>query len=41
MGLIFPGTGSYAIGLMLLAAVALGAFVYCWFVLRPAASAQS
>ncbi|MGW7478550.1 MFS transporter [Nonomuraea muscovyensis] len=41
MGLIFQGTGSYAIGLMLLAAVALGAFVYCWFVLRPAASAQS
>ncbi|WP_113701696.1 MFS transporter [Nonomuraea lactucae] len=37
MGLIYQATGSYAIGLMLLAAMAFGAFVYCWFVLRPAA----
>ncbi|MGW5688194.1 MFS transporter [Nonomuraea sp. NPDC003754] len=34
MGLIFQSTGSYAIGLMLLATMACGAFVYCWFVLR-------
>ncbi|MEU8246626.1 MFS transporter [Nonomuraea sp. NPDC048916] len=34
MGLIFEATGSYAIGLMLLAAMALSAFVYCWFILR-------
>ncbi|GAA2899089.1 NarK/NasA family nitrate transporter [Streptosporangium fragile] len=34
MGLIYQATGSYAIGLMLLAAVASAAFVYCWFVLR-------
>ncbi|MEV0590743.1 MFS transporter [Nonomuraea cavernae] len=34
MGLIFQATGSYSIGLMLLAAMALGGFVYCWFVLR-------
>ncbi|WP_219512262.1 MFS transporter [Nonomuraea ceibae] len=39
MGLIYQATGSYAIGLMLLAAVACGAFVYCWFVLRPRARA--
>ncbi|MFI6787148.1 nitrate/nitrite transporter [Nonomuraea sp. NPDC050383] len=37
MGLIYQATGSYAIGLMLLAAMAFGAFVYCWAVLRPAA----
>jgi NNP family nitrate/nitrite transporter-like MFS transporter len=37
MGLIYQATGSYAIGLMLLATMAFGAFVYCWFVLRPAA----
>ncbi|MEO3855809.1 MFS transporter [Acrocarpospora sp. B8E8] len=36
MGLIYQATGSYAIGLMLLAAVALAAFVYCWFVLSVA-----
>jgi len=35
MGLIFEATGSYAIGLMLLAMLACGAFVYCWFILRP------
>lgn len=34
MGLIFQATGSYSIGLMLLAAMAFGAFVYCWFILR-------
>lgn len=34
MGLIYQATGSYSIGLMLLAAVASAAFVYCWFVLR-------
>ncbi|OUC94749.1 MFS transporter [Streptosporangium minutum] len=34
MGLIYQATGSYAIGLMLLAVVASAAFVYCWFVLR-------
>jgi NNP family nitrate/nitrite transporter-like MFS transporter len=34
MGLIYQATNTYAIGLMLLACVALGAFVYCWFVLR-------
>ncbi|GLX10214.1 hypothetical protein [Microbispora sp. NBRC 16548] len=34
MGLIYQATGSYAIGLMLLAAVAAAALVYCWFVLR-------
>ncbi|MET9340317.1 MFS transporter [Nonomuraea sp. NPDC003804] len=34
MGLIFQSTGSYAIGLMLLATMACGAFVYCWFILR-------
>lgn len=38
MGSIYQGTGSYAIGLMLLAVVAAAAFVYCWFVLRPNAS---
>jgi NNP family nitrate/nitrite transporter-like MFS transporter len=37
MGLIFEATGSYAIGLMLLAAMAFGAFVYAWFILRPRA----
>ncbi|GAA4507729.1 MFS transporter [Nonomuraea ferruginea] len=37
MGLIFQATGSYSIGLMLLAAMAFGAFVYCWFILRPRA----
>ncbi|MFD2352483.1 nitrate/nitrite transporter [Nonomuraea ferruginea] len=37
MGLIFQATGSYSIGLMLLAAMAFGAFVYCWFILRPPA----
>jgi MFS transporter, NNP family, nitrate/nitrite transporter len=37
MGLIYQVTGSYAIGLMLLAAMAFGAFVYCWFILRPRA----
>ncbi|WP_245647324.1 MFS transporter [Microtetraspora niveoalba] len=36
MGLIFQATGSYAIGLMLLAVVAAAAFVYSWFVLRVA-----
>ncbi len=36
MGLIFQATGTYAIGLMLLAVVAAAAFVYCWFVLRVA-----
>ncbi|WP_049573222.1 MFS transporter [Nonomuraea sp. SBT364] len=40
MGLIYQATGSYSIGLMLLAAVACGAFVYCWFVLRPRARAD-
>ncbi|WP_336206753.1 MFS transporter [Nonomuraea sp. LPB2021202275-12-8] len=35
MGLIYQATGAYAIGLMLLAAMAFGAFVYCWFILRP------
>ncbi|MFF5207594.1 nitrate/nitrite transporter [Streptosporangium sp. NPDC000396] len=35
MGLINQGTGSYAIGLMLLATMAFGAFIYCWFTLRP------
>ncbi|MFD8530144.1 nitrate/nitrite transporter [Streptosporangium canum] len=34
MGLIYQATGSYAIGLMLLAVVASAALVYCWFVLR-------
>ncbi|HEY9522739.1 MAG TPA: MFS transporter, partial [Thermopolyspora sp.] len=34
MGLIYQASGSYAIGLMLLAAVASAGFVYCWFVLR-------
>ncbi|MFG1947095.1 nitrate/nitrite transporter [Nonomuraea sp. NPDC048826] len=34
MGLIFEATGSYSIGLMLLATMAFGAFVYCWFILR-------
>lgn len=34
MGLIYQATGSYSIGLMLLAAVTSAAFVYCWFVLR-------
>ncbi|MEU9884795.1 MFS transporter [Sphaerisporangium sp. NPDC051011] len=34
MGLIFQATGSYAVGLMLLATMAFGAFVYCWFILR-------
>ncbi|MER7499368.1 MFS transporter [Nonomuraea pusilla] len=33
MGLILQATGSYAIGLMLLATMAFGAFVYCWFIL--------
>ncbi|MFI6706485.1 MFS transporter [Nonomuraea sp. NPDC050478] len=37
MGLIYQATGSYSIGLMLLAAMAFGAFVYCWFILRPRA----
>ncbi|MFF4128746.1 nitrate/nitrite transporter [Microbispora rosea] len=40
MGLIYQATGSYAIGLMLLAAVAAAALVYCWFVLRPGAPAR-
>jgi NNP family nitrate/nitrite transporter-like MFS transporter len=41
MGLIFQATGSYAIGLMLLAVVAAGAFVYCRFVLvTPVTSAD-
>ncbi|MER5426992.1 MFS transporter [Streptosporangium roseum] len=34
MGLIYQATGSYAIGLMLLAVVASAALVYCWFVLQ-------
>ncbi|WP_055481453.1 MFS transporter [Sphaerimonospora mesophila] len=34
MGLIYQATGSYSIGLMLLAAVTSAAFVYCWFILR-------
>jgi NNP family nitrate/nitrite transporter-like MFS transporter len=34
MGLIYEATDSYAVGLMLLAGVALAAFVYVWFVLR-------
>jgi NNP family nitrate/nitrite transporter-like MFS transporter len=34
MGLIYQATGSYAMGLMLLAATAAAAFVYCWFNLR-------
>ncbi|SDR18792.1 MFS transporter [Thermostaphylospora chromogena] len=34
MGVIYQVTGSYAIGLMLLAAMTAAAFVYCWFVLR-------
>ncbi|WP_084965989.1 MFS transporter [Thermoactinospora rubra] len=37
MGLIFQATGSYSIGLMLLAMVAFGAFVYSWFILRQRA----
>ncbi|MDA0634194.1 MFS transporter [Nonomuraea sp. MCN248] len=41
MGLIYQATGSYAIGLMLLAAVACGAFVYSWFVLRARARRSS
>ncbi|MFI6596622.1 MFS transporter [Nonomuraea sp. NPDC050536] len=38
MGLIYQATASYAIGLMLLAVMAFGALVYCWFVLRETAA---